>query len=86
MKTKLLLPACGLLILAGCTEPEPIVSDFNGDSVKIVTSQFAKQDEIEAKALAEADRICKTRSRKAQYVSKRSYSNEYTDERLYLCL
>lgn len=73
-----------LVILAGCTPPAPVVSDFNGDSVKIQTISYS-DDEIKAASQAEADRICATRGRTAEYTSTVTLPN-YMAEHLYLCL
>jgi len=87
------------LVLAGCTAAPPaapVVADFNGDSVKInvacnggnsCTHPRPEDD-------AEANRICSTRGRKAQYASSKT-ANEidpvlgitlYHYEHLFLCV
>jgi hypothetical protein len=71
--------------LSGCVAPNPIVSDFNGDSVKIVESAFADPKTVQAAAQKEADRICATRGTKAEYASVRTLP-EYKAEYLFLCL
>lgn len=73
------------MILLGCVPATPIVSDFNGDSVKIQISQLADVKEAEAATLAEANRICAKRGKRAEYASTRTVA-DYTSERLYLCL
>jgi hypothetical protein len=72
-----------VLGLAGCVETQPIVSDYNGASVKIQTDMFTA--EANAKTQAEADRICKKNGKHAEYASSRSLP-DYVYEHLYLCL
>lgn len=75
-----------LTLLVGCVPATPVVSDFNGSSVKIQTSQFADVDEAKASSQAEADRICRQGGKKrAEYASSRTVA-EYTSEHLFLCL
>lgn len=75
-----------VFLLVACTPPNPIVSDFNGDSVKIQSSQFEDAKESQAAAQIEADRICQRGNRKrAEYASTRSLPN-YLNEHLFLCL
>lgn len=72
--------------VAGCGEPNPIVADFNGDSVKIQTHAFDNADEARASATAEAQRICqKGHKKRAEYASSRNLPN-YIVEHLFLCL
>lgn len=83
MKTVLAL-AAGLALTA-CTLPEevPVVSDFNGDSVKLQMSTFGSD---RAKLDAEAQRICQRGGkRRAEAASSRQLGN-YQVEYLYLCL
>lgn len=77
-----------LAALAACDiTASPIVSDYNGDSVTIVTSQFVSRDEALAASLEEAERICRKGHRKrAEYVSTRSNPNTYENADLFLCL
>jgi len=83
MRYLVIFAVCGL---SACVPAEPIVSDFNGDSVKIQVSQLSDEAEAGAKSLAEANRICGTRGRKAEYVSTLRDSQNYVSEHLYLCL
>ena len=76
----LLLPVA-LLVIAGCTGP--VVSDFNGSSVKIQT--YMTTDDEMANALAEATRICGMAGKTTEYASTISLPN-YTYQHLYLCL
>lgn len=75
-----------LISLAACIEAQPLVSDFNGDSVKVQVSSFAPQDEARAKSLGEAERICGRVGKSAEYASSRTLADDYTYEHLYLCL
>jgi glycerate-2-kinase len=70
------------LMLAGCVTT-PIVSDFNGSSVKIVES-FGGTKPSEA-TIAEAKRICAKVGKTAEGASARSLPN-YDTEYLFLCL
>ena len=76
----------GLAALAACVEAEPIVSDFNGDSVTIVTSDFDSKEYQLQTSKAEADRICGKVKRRAEYASTRHNSQTYENANLYLCL
>lgn len=82
---KKILYATMLGALAGCVPANPVVSSFNGDSVKIQISEFVKLDEARAATQIEADRICAKRSRRAEFASTRTIA-DYTSEHLYLCL
>ena len=75
------------LSLAACVAPsEPLVSDYNGASVKIAMTNFAGEGGRSAATDAEALRICqKGGKRTAEYASVRQ-SSEYQVEHLYLCL
>lgn len=82
---KHILAAACLLPLAACIPAIPLVSDYNGDSVKIQASSFAEGPEAEATVLAEANRICGKKGRKAEYASTRQLP-DYNAEHLFLCL
>ncbi|MDT8856519.1 hypothetical protein RNZ50_16120 [Paracoccaceae bacterium Fryx2] len=71
-----------LLLLAGC-ESRPLVSDYNGASVKVQTDMFTA--EPGESALAEARRICGATGKRAGYASTRALP-DYNHEHLYLCL
>ena len=60
---RLLIP---LLFLAACVS-EPVVSDFNGDSVTVQSQTAGNSTEV----AAEAERLCRTRGRTAEYASSR---------------
>lgn len=83
---KTLTALAGLLALAACDVP-PIVSDYNGDSVTIVTSSFQTREASLPAAQAEADRICQTGGKtRAEYASTRTNPNTYENFNLFLCL
>jgi hypothetical protein len=72
--------------LSACVETPPVVSDFNGDSVKVVTIAWASTEPTPATA-AEANRICKAGGKsRAEYASTRVNSQTYEATHLYLCL
>ena len=81
---KRILAALAVAGLAGCEAP-PAVADFNGDSVKIRVSTFAVPAHQTAETDAEANRICGTRGRRAEFTSILYVSDAYKDL-LYLCL
>ena len=82
-----ILLALSALALAACVPAgEPIVSDYNGDSVKIAMNNAFGEGARSAATDAEALRICqKGGKRTAEYASVRQ-SGEYQVEHLYLCL
>lgn len=59
------------LLLMGCASSKPMVSDFNGDSVKVRVACGLAYECMKPRPedQAEADRICGTRGRKAQFAS-----------------
>lgn len=72
--------------LAGCEPSAPIVSDYNGASVKIVQTNLIGEGARSAATDAEAQRICAKGSKKtAEYASTRTLP-DYNVEHLYLCL
>ena len=85
---KFYLPLFAVLSLAACDVEgsKPLVSDYNGASVKIAQTNFFGEGVRGPKTDAEALRICTTGSKKrAEYASTRQ-SGEYEVEHLYLCL
>lgn len=82
---RVLLSLSALAILAACTAPTA-VSSFNGDSVTVDSGNDAPTDEENR----EAQRICQTDGRRAEYASTRSVytGNMYVPvwTHLYLCL
>lgn len=80
-----ILTAC-VAVLSACSPVEPIVSDYNGASVKIQIPAFALDDDLMARSQAEATRICKESGKsRAEPASKRGLP-DYQIELLYLCL
>ncbi|WP_147296756.1 hypothetical protein [Paracoccus thiocyanatus] len=82
------LAVLAVAALASCGPAVPIVSDYNGDSVKIQMNTLHSEGEevAKAKALAEATSICQRgHSKKAEMVSSRVVM-DYTVEYLFLCL
>ncbi len=76
-------PLTAMLALCACVPSNPLVSQYNGDSVNLQTSSFATEDK--AKVQAEADRICAKGGKRAEYASTRQLP-DYILEHLYLCL
>lgn len=75
-----------MFTLAGCIPPpEPVVSEFNGDSVKVQIASYGDPIEARKLTLAEANRICGRRGLHAEYASTRTLP-DYNIENLYLCL
>jgi len=82
MKLQIILSS--ILVLSACDTP-PVVSDFNGSSVKIQTSAFTSVKEARTSSQAEASRICGKVGKHAEYAST-SAAADYVSEHLYLCL
>lgn len=84
MRVHLALP---FIALAACVPAgDPIVSDYNGDSVKIAMNNVFGEGGRSAATDAEALRICQRGGKRiAEYASVRQ-SGEYQVEHLYLCL
>ena len=82
MKLQIILAS--ILILSAC-DATPVVSDFNGSSVKIQTSALTSVKEARASSQAEANRICGKVGKHAEYASTRAAA-DYVAEHLYLCL
>ncbi|MCV2867913.1 hypothetical protein OEW28_04675 [Defluviimonas sp. WL0002] len=75
-----------LAVLSGCVPTTATVSDYNGASVKVQTSNLAPAKEQMAVAQKEADRICAIgTSKSAEYASTRQLP-DYVAEHLFLCL
>lgn len=84
---KPLLPLILIAGLSACVAPVPLVTDYNGDSVKIQTDAFSPVADQKAQATAEAQRICAKGSKKrAEYASSVNNSQTYTTTHLFLCL
>lgn len=74
-------------LLSGCENPAPLVSDYNGASVKITQTQIATpSDPKDPAVVGEAQRICGTAGRRAEYASTRLNPNTYEATHLFLCL
>lgn len=73
-------------VLSACGNTPAIVSDFNGDSVKIVTYGLETVEYQRSVADPEAARICATQKKRAEYASVRVNTQTYENEHLYLCL
>ncbi len=78
--------AAAAFLLTACDITEPVVSDFNGDSVKVATSSFDTVEYQRKTAGAEAERICQKVGKKAEYASTTTNSQTYQNINLYLCL
>lgn len=78
------LPLLALVPLLAACVTTPIVSDYNGDSVKLQGPSLYS-DEVTAKFQVEAQRICGKAGKTAEYASSIALPN-YTMEHLYLCL
>lgn len=74
------------VLIAACDVTEPVVSDFNGNSVKIATSSFDTMEYQRKTAGAEASRICGKVGKKAEYASTTTNPQTYQSINLYLCL
>lgn len=83
---KVIVPTIFVAALASCENTPAIVSDFNGNSVKIVTSGFETAEYQRSVADPEAQRICATAGKTAEHVSVRVNGQTYENEHLYLCL
>jgi hypothetical protein len=69
--------------LSACVPTEPVVSDYNGASVKLVDYAAGKTPENQA----EATRICQAGGKqRAEYASSGYNSYTYQSQHLYLCL
>ena len=74
--------------LAACAPSNPIVSDYNGDSVKIQMNTLHNDspEVAQQKALGQANTICQRGHKKsAEFVSMRQLP-DYNAEYLFLCL
>lgn len=79
------LLALFVIFLSACVPSAPIISDYNGASVKIAQDNYFGEGARNATTDAEAARICSKTGKKAEYASVRQ-SAEYQVEHLYLCL
>lgn len=83
---KIVLAMAGVLALSACMPSTATVSDFNGASVKIQTNIMADRKEAAANAQKEADRICATNKKRAEYASSIPVPRTDVNEHLYMCL
>lgn len=76
------------IVLSGClANPAPVVVDYNGSSVKVQQYQVVlPSEEDKAKIKAEAERICATNGRRAEYASTVNDPRTTTGTHLFLCL
>lgn len=74
------------LVVSACDVTQPVVSDFNGNSVKVATSSFDTIEYQRQTAGAEAARICGKVGKKAEYASTTTNPQTYQSINLYLCL
>jgi len=91
MTRKFISGALALLLLSGCDvpPPAPVVASFNEASVEIQQDNlFGNANANDLAVLAEADRICATGGRRAEYASTRYINTRYTSTatHLFLCL
>ncbi len=84
LATSLVLAAAALL--AACVPSEPLVTDYNGASLKLTMTNFAGEGVISDATNAKALTICQSGGkRRTEYASSRMV-NDYQIEHLYLCL
>ena len=75
--------AFSLVALSACVPTEPVVSDYNGASVKLIDYASGKTPENQA----EATRICQAGGKqRAEYASSSYNPYTYQSQHLYLCL
>lgn len=74
-----------VVILSGCLPTRAFVTEFNGASVKVTVPIIANRGNSMLRADEEAQRICKRVRKRAEFASSRILEN-YSTERLYLCL
>lgn len=80
------LAVVGLVAACG-PNPPPVVTDYNAASVKIQQLQIAAMSSPEDPAVVgEAQRICSTTGKKAEYASTTYNSQSSTATHLFLCL
>lgn len=84
---KLILTAFIPLTLTGCVESlsTPVVADYNGASVKIQEPGLSATTPPSDGAVAEANRICATNGKSAEYASG-MMATDYRVNYLFLCV
>lgn len=76
-----------ITLLFACTEPAPIVSSYNGDSVEIQQSTILTgSNPALPEVVNEAQRICGKAGKNAEYASSRSGPDNIYATHLFLCL
>ena len=85
---KTFLFACILTATGGCAHHiKPVVTQYNGDSVTVATSQVHKRRWALAAATGEADRVCQQgHGKRAEHASTRKAAGEGKTFDLFLCL
>lgn len=74
------LSVLAFILLSACAET--VVTDYNGDSIRIQSSSAR----VTSEAFGEARRICGTRGLLAEYASTRYTANDFVYQHLFLCL
>ena len=82
---RIVLSLFAIVVLAGCLPTRAFVTEFNGASVKVTIPIVSNRPTSMARADEEAQRICRRARKKAEFASSRMLEN-YSTERLYLCL
>ena len=87
-KVTFLTAAVAALALSACVpNPPPIVTGYNEASVEIQQTQFASVSRADdPMVVAEAQRICATAGRRAEYASTRVNTHDSVATHLFLCL
>ncbi|WP_312529923.1 hypothetical protein [Paracoccus sp. (in: a-proteobacteria)] len=85
---KLVAISLGLIALTACVPVTPVVSEFNGASVKIRRHTLSSDNEevAKSKTLAEANRICQAGGKKRAEPASTRMVADYEAEDLFLCL
>lgn len=84
---KIIVTIFATSIVSACTEPAPVVSDFNGHSVKIQQSTIFTPPNPNLPGIkTEAQRICGREGKEAEYASSRSGPNNAYADHLFLCV
>jgi len=85
---KPLFALASIITLSAClANPAPVIVDYNGSSVKVQQFQVVMpSEEDKAKIKAEAERICATNGRRAEYASTVNDPRTTTGTHLFLCL
>lgn len=74
-----------LLASGGCAAPRPVITEYNGASIKISVPKAFAGTSPRPQDYAEAQRICSTTQKRAEYAS--TFENKkYFVDYLFLCL